>query len=101
MERITMSMYRVMGVGMWVACCVLSSCIEVDEKQSRVEAARYATQLGYEVLGTACSGMDQDADGYVFCSVRVKEIQAPLALECQWVGGKGCKQALPKLRGSN
>lgn len=67
-------------------------------------ARQYATDLGYKVVGVACTSTDTDGDGYVSCSVRVEGKADPLALECtrgEATFTDGCKVALPKMRVTN
>lgn len=73
-------------------------CIRVDPEGSKNNAMGYAKELGYNPLGAACSSADSDGDGYVSCTVRLGDGEPPLALECQWLFGEGCKMALPKFR---
>lgn len=72
-----------------------------DVEKAKAAARTYATDLGYKVVGVACTGTDTDGDGYMGCSVRVEGSDAPIALECESGGfgsfTQGCKVALPKL----
>lgn len=68
-------------------------------KSAKQSARRYADDLGYKVVGVACTSVDTDGDGYVSCSVRVEGREDPLALECSrgdWSFTEGCKVAMPK-----
>ena len=68
------------------------------------ELIDYGQQLGWDVVGKSCAGVDSDGDGYISCTARVRENAATSdkALECasgallSWTDG--CKLSLPVLR---
>lgn len=73
---------------------------EGAEKNARAHAA----QMGWEVAGVACVDRDTDHDGYIGCSVAVRERRVESSttervLECgsgAWRAPRGCKAAMPK-----
>lgn len=73
-----------------------------DSEKVKTQAYTFVSELGYsEILGVSCSTHDSDGDGYISCSVRVKDgdMIEMIAIEC--AGGlagyfkSGCRQ--PKI----
>lgn len=62
-----------------LACLLLCACGDVEVAKGY--ARSYASDLGYSVIGVACTGTDSDGDGYISCTVRVKDDE-PLILQC-------------------
>lgn len=83
----------------FAAALLLGACGNVEI--AKTNARKYADELGYKVVGVACTSTDSDGDGYVSCSVRVDDRADPLALECtrgDFTFTDGCKVAMPKMR---
>ena len=61
---------------------------------ARGEAQRYASELGWDVQGISCAGSDSDYDGYVSCTVALKDGNTH-AVECAsgWGATSGCRAA--------
>jgi hypothetical protein len=85
-----------------ILCAVLSIIAYgcgVDSEKTKAQARQFVGELGYaEIIGVSCSTHDSDGDGYISCSVRVKDADKVemLAIEC--AGGlhgfykSGCRQ---------
>lgn len=65
----------------------LANCTEAVEDRER-EAAAFASKLGFDTQGVSCANSDSDGDGYVSCTVSVRNESKleTLAVECasQW-----------------
>lgn len=84
------------AAGAIVGC---SSCHvgEGQEAAAKAEAQKWATNLGYRILGISCANIDSDNDGYVSCTVRVIDGDKPAEtkqIECrgEWSRGHGCRE---------
>lgn len=71
-----------------------------DPEAAKASARAYAKDLGYDVAGVSCTGVDSDGDGYVSCTVRLSNPDPSghslLALECsrgEATFTSGCKVA--------
>lgn len=65
-----------------------------DQKVEATQTAKeWALQLGYNPTHVSCVNHDTDGDGYVSCTVRVKEQPQPIGWECTgWNRyNKGCR----------
>ena len=91
-------------IGLCTAAAIVgcSSCNvgEGQETAAKAEAQKWATDLGYRILGISCANIDSDHDGYVSCTVRVIDGEKPAEtkqIECrgEWSRGHGCRE--PKL----
>ena len=80
----------------------LLGCLENVEQLNNAARNFVSNELNYTVLGVSCMNRDKDNDGYVSCTVRVKEVESPLAVECasRWaVLSEGCRmQKLTNLK---
>ncbi len=73
-----------------------------DVERSATENAKaFATSMGMEIKGAACSGSDSDYDGYTSCTLNMGDGQLQ-AIECgyykpnAWTGqNTGCKLVKP------
>ena len=85
------------------SCAAALGCRQVgnwtgrSEKVARVEAERWARNVGVEPTGVSCSGYDSDGDGYVSCSVGYKIADGSLRtipLECAraFTLNEGCRE---------
>ena len=45
-------------------------------------AAKWAEDLGYEVIAAKCGTFDSDDNGYVSCTIRVKDREELIYVEC-------------------
>ncbi len=72
-------------------------CAQYDMTQVREEAQRWLGEMRYDFYGFSCSDTDSDHDGYVSCTVNLKEHAEPLLIECRAYSGHGCRAALPKV----
>lgn len=86
-------------IGMAGFLLMLAGCFG-DPEAAKASARQYAKDLGYEVAGVSCTGVDSDGDGYVSCTVRLKDPDPSgsslLALECsrgEVTFTSGCKVA--------
>lgn len=81
-------------VVLWLMGCTYKPQAEVE-----AEARAFGKAIGWDIAGASCSGRDSDGDGYVTCSIGVREGDKIRAerLECAiWEGSRdGCKQVVP------
>lgn len=91
-----------MKFAMATACALLLATTddgcsgEYDMQRVRGEASHWLGEMGYAYYGFSCSDTDSDGDGYVSCTVNLKEHPDPLLIECRARNGHGCRGALPK-----
>lgn len=73
-------------------CCVGPE----QTKAAKREAQQWANDLGLQVTGISCTDIDSDGDGYVSCTVALKDGQTK-QIECKgaYSFGHGCRD--PKL----
>ena len=88
-------MKRVFAIALLLASTE-PECGTHDMTRVRDEAQQWLTEMGYQYYGYSCSNVDSDGDGYVSCTVNLKEHPDPLLIECRAYNGHGCKGALPK-----
>jgi flagellar basal body-associated protein FliL len=66
-----------------------------SSEAAKAEARRHAQELGWDVQGIACTGIDSDGDGYIACTVVLQD-GSERNLECASGGitwTSGCKRA--------
>jgi hypothetical protein len=86
-------MRRLIATAMLVAALGTAGCYENVERLEDT-AKTYVQRLGYTPVGASCMNRDSDNDGYVSCTVTVKNMVAPMAVECasRWrLLTQGCK----------
>lgn len=85
-------------IGVFVILVLSRGCCVGPEqtKAAKREARQWAEDLGLQVTGISCTDIDSDGDGYVSCTVALKDGQTK-QIECKgaYSFGHGCRD--PKL----
>lgn len=74
------------------------ACVgETQTAAAKSEARSWARELGLQTTGVACANIDSDGDGYVSCTIALKD-GSTKQIECRgaYAPGHGCRE--PKLR---
>lgn len=71
------------------------ACNANESATAEPEARAWAQQMGLQVVGAACSDVDSDGDGYVSCTLTVRDGASTklVPVECgsSWGNNKGCR----------
>lgn len=89
-----------------ISLIVLGTCaraVKSDDGQAETAARAFGRTLGLDVRGASCVDYDSDGDGYVSCTLSVREGETTrvLAVECAravtWA--TGCRMQKPGMVG--
>lgn len=75
-------------------CTCISNLTGASKKEAEVQARQWASEMGIEVKGVKCVGMDTDGDGYVSCSVNDGTQIHMIECTGAWTLNDGCR--MPK-----
>lgn len=93
-----MAVVAIIGVFLVVAVVSVRGCLSGPAQQSAAkdEAATWARELGLQYTGISCADYDSDNDGYVSCTLAMKNGDTK-QIECRgaYSWGHGCRD--PKL----
>lgn len=79
---------------MFVLCYVLAGCS--SKSTAEQEARQWAKEMGFDVHAVSCVHTDNDGDGYISCSLSVKQTDGSvemLPIECAkaYTMNEGCR----------
>lgn len=63
------------------AVMLLAGCGSIASNNAD-NATKWAEDLGYEVIAAKCGTFDSDDNGYVSCTIRVKDREELIYVEC-------------------
>ncbi|MFI5297753.1 MAG: hypothetical protein ACHREM_06595 [Polyangiales bacterium] len=97
--------YIILGLGV-AAIAGMRFCGNVSGENKTTaedEARKYAAALGLTVQGVECARNDSDNDGYVSCTLAVKQPSGEVAIEpiecaVKYTTNEGCRVQKPSIR---
>lgn len=93
-----MIVVAIIGVILTIVIFGARSCLSgpTQERAAKDEAGKWANELGLQYTGISCGDIDSDNDGYVSCTLAMKD-GSTKSIECRgaYSWGHGCRD--PKL----
>jgi type II secretory pathway pseudopilin PulG len=84
----------VIGGGALIGVRGCASSFGIDKASAEQNARQYAGELGVEVAGLSCTGVDTDGDGYVSCTIRGRDGSlTPIECAGRLTLNSGCRVA--------
>lgn len=85
-----------------ISANAFSGCTGASQRTAEAGARKFGQDLGLDVVGVTCARMDTDADGYISCTLSVRDGEStrlePVECSGALTLNEGCRLQKPTLR---